>query len=46
MSDQTPDSPARPQYGEYATAEEQRARIRQPDVTESLAAGRMAPEPA
>ena len=46
MSDQKPDSPPRPQYGEYATPEEQRARIRQPDVTESLAAGRMAPEPA
>jgi hypothetical protein len=30
MSDQTPDSPPRPQYGEYATPEEQRARIRQP----------------
>lgn len=46
MSDQKPDSPPRPQYGEYATPEEQRARIRQPDVTESLAAGRMAPEAA
>jgi hypothetical protein len=44
VSDQRPDSPPRPQYGEYATPEEQRARIRQPDVTESLAAGRMAPE--
>jgi hypothetical protein len=42
MSDQKPDSPPRPQYGEYATPEEQKARIRQPDVTESLAAGRMA----
>lgn len=29
----------RPQYGEYATAEEQQARIRQPDVTEALDAG-------
>ncbi|GAA1992992.1 DUF6264 family protein [Microbacterium pumilum] len=33
MTDQTPDSPPRPQYGEYATPEEQRARIRQPDAT-------------
>lgn len=29
----------RPQYGEYATPEEQRARIRQPDVSEALASG-------
>jgi hypothetical protein len=36
MSDQTPDSPPRPQYGEYATPEEQRARIRQSDVTARL----------
>jgi hypothetical protein len=46
MSDPRPDSSARPQYGEYATPEEQRARIRQPDVTQSLAAGRVAPEAA
>src|SRR4051794_31950062 len=30
MSDQPSDSRPRPQYGEYATPEEQRARIRQP----------------
>lgn len=29
----------RPQYGEYATAEEQRARIRQPDATHALETG-------
>lgn len=29
----------RPQYGEYATPEEQRARIRQPDATSALEAG-------
>ncbi|TQK19995.1 hypothetical protein FBY40_2514 [Microbacterium sp. SLBN-154] len=29
----------RPQYGEYATPEEQRARIQQPDVTVALEAG-------
>jgi hypothetical protein len=43
--DTTPRPPAadeprpRPQYGEYATPEEQRARIRQPDVTAALDAG-------
>jgi hypothetical protein len=37
MSDQTPQSPPRPQYGEYATPEEQRARIRQPDIAATLA---------
>lgn len=30
MTEPTPDSPPRPQYGEYATPEEQRARIQQP----------------
>ena len=30
----------RPQYGEYATPEEQRARIRQPDATHALETGR------
>jgi len=30
MSDPTPEERARPQYGEYATPEEQRARIKQP----------------
>lgn len=29
----------RPQYGEYASAEEQRARIRQPDVTRAIETG-------
>lgn len=29
----------RPQYGEYATPEEQRARIARPDTTDALAAG-------
>lgn len=36
MSDERP----RPQYGEYATPEEQRARIRQPDATFDLDAGK------
>lgn len=34
----------RPQFGEYATAEEQRARIQRPEVTEALDAG-VAPQP-
>lgn len=40
--------PPRPQYGEYATPEEQRARIRQPDATWELEHGHAAPaeEPA
>lgn len=42
MSDENPAAPPRPQYGEYATPEEQRARIRQPDVTAALEAGRTA----
>lgn len=37
--------PPRPQYGEYATPEEQRARIQRPEVTEALDAG-VAPAPA
>jgi hypothetical protein len=41
MSDDRP----RPQYGEYATPEEQRARIRQPDATFDLDAGK-APDAA
>ncbi|QKJ19068.1 DUF6264 family protein [Microbacterium hominis] len=32
----------RPQYGEYATPEEQRARIQQPDVTAALDTGQVA----
>lgn len=35
----------RPQYGEYATPEEQRARIQQPDASDALSAGQ-APEGA
>lgn len=35
----------RPQFGEYATPEEQRARIQRPEVTEALDAG-VAPQPA
>ncbi|MFE1644621.1 DUF6264 family protein [Microbacterium sp. P01] len=34
-----PESRPRPEYGEYATIEEQRARIAQPDVTAALDAG-------
>ena len=36
-----PDAPPRPQYGEYATPEEQRARIRQPDAAQPVHAGRV-----
>ena len=36
----------RPQYGEYATPEEQRARIQQPDVTIALDTGRPVEEAA
>jgi len=41
MSDQAPprDERPRPQYGEYATPEEQRARISHPDVTHAIDAG-------
>lgn len=50
MSVDPQDPRPRPQYGEYATPEEQRARIRQPDVTEALEAGEavaaVAPAPA
>lgn len=38
------ESRPRPQYGEYATPEEQRARIQHPEVTEALQSG-VAPEP-
>lgn len=47
MSDASSENPAarpRPQYGEYATPEEQRARIQRPEVTEALDAG-VAPQP-
>lgn len=41
------DARPRPQYGEYASPEEQRARIQRPEVTEALEAGvAPAPEPA
>ncbi|WP_396668045.1 DUF6264 family protein [Microbacterium sp. R86528] len=35
----------RPQYGEYATVEEQQARIRQPDITQALDTGVVADVP-
>jgi len=38
------DARPRPQYGEYATPEEQRARIQRPEVTDALDAG-IAPTP-
>lgn len=41
-----PDSRPRPQYGEYATPEEQAARIRQPDATDALSAGQALESPA
>jgi len=40
-----PDGRPRPKYGEYATPEEQRARIQQPAVTDALSGG-IAPEQA
>ncbi|MFG6476260.1 DUF6264 family protein [Microbacterium sp. P06] len=43
---QSPDPRPRPQYGEYATAEEQRARISQPDATDALLAGQALDAPA
>lgn len=39
MSSPVPDRPDRPAYGEYATPEEQRARIQQPDATAALSSG-------
>jgi hypothetical protein len=39
VSDPTGGDRPRPQYGEYATPEEQRARIRQPAASEALSAG-------
>lgn len=38
MTDPSPERP-QPQYGQYATAAEQQARIRQPDVSAALDAG-------
>ncbi|KQR24894.1 DUF6264 family protein [Microbacterium sp. Leaf151] len=43
-SSENPEARPRPQYGEYATPEEQRARIQRPEVTEALEAG-VAPQP-
>lgn len=43
-SSENPEPRPRPQYGEYATPEEQRARIQRPEVTEALEAG-VAPQP-
>jgi hypothetical protein len=40
-----PHDDGRPRYGEYASPEEQRARIRQPDATQALETGQ-APAPA
>ena len=40
------DERPRPQYGEYATPEEQQARIRQPDATDALLAGQALDAPA
>lgn len=41
-----PARPARPAYGEYATPEEQRARIQQPDATAALSSGQSLDAPA
>ena len=46
MSTPAPDRPARPAYGEYATPEEQRARIQQPDATAALSSGQSLDAPA
>ncbi|MFL1999649.1 MULTISPECIES: DUF6264 family protein [unclassified Microbacterium] len=46
MSTPDPDDRPRPQYGEYASPEEQRARIRQPDATDALLAGQALDAPA
>lgn len=46
MSTPAPDRPARPEYGEYATPEEQRARIQQPDATAALSSGQSLDAPA
>ncbi|MDY0911082.1 DUF6264 family protein [Microbacterium sp. CFBP9034] len=42
----SPDPRPRPQYGEYASPEEQQARIRQPDVTWALETGQASPAEA
>lgn len=41
-----PDGRERPRFGEYATPEEQRSRIQQPDVTEALSTGVAPVEPS
>lgn len=46
MTSPVPDRPARPAYGEYATPEEQRARIQQPDATDALSSGQSLDAPA
>ncbi len=46
MSSPSPDRPDRPAYGEYATPEEQRARIQQPDATAALSSGQSLDVPA
>ncbi|MDO8382375.1 MAG: DUF6264 family protein [Microbacterium sp.] len=46
MTGAAPDRPARPEYGEYATPEEQRARIQQPDATHALSSGQSLDAPA
>lgn len=46
MSDDTRDPRPAPQYGEYATPEEQRARIRLPDATGRLETGHAPVQPA
>ena len=49
MSDQGRDAderPPRPQYGEYATPEEQRSRIRQPDASWAIQTGQTSAAPA
>jgi hypothetical protein len=43
---ESPEERPRPQFGEYATPEEQRARIRQPSVTDHLSDGIAPPPPA
>ena len=40
------ESRPRPQYGEYASPEEQRARIQQPDITRELETGQAVTDPA
>lgn len=45
MSDPDPDRRPRPQYGEYATPEEQRAAIRHPDASEAPGRTASTPQP-